>query len=268
MQIKTERLLLLFAIPLIVAGAPLAVMARPAEVMFEYRPLVFLLSLFLSTPLTLVVTLSLRWAATGQLGRLVWIRQPSTSLQIEPAGSLAETAAVVRQRLAGAGFSVREHAGPGSDLIIDFTKQKVPRTHSFIDHAFRGTVSLSAAAARPEVTITLVFDDTVLIETGEYAKLRALAGYLLGTEASLGIRQPPLTLVCGVTLAAANVAILILGLLDHPAWVAPTFTTSLAAAALCVWGLVVVLRDRAHLEGLGLGTAGLAAAAVPFLMLV
>ncbi len=268
MQIKVERLLLLFAIPLVLVGAPLAVLIPPAHVRFEYHHAAFLVGLFLSIPLTLLVTLCLRWAVTGRVGRLLWINRPSVSLRIEPAASLAETATVVRQRLAACGFAVQEHAGRGNDLLFDFAKQKVPKTYSFIDHAFRGTASLSAAGPRPEATISVTFDDTVLIETGEYAKLRVLAGYLLGSEARLDVRQPPMTLVTGVVLAMTNLVALLLGLLDHPGWVQPTFSTSIAAAVLCLWGLAVVLKDRAHLEGLGLGSIGLAASAVPYLMLL
>ncbi len=268
MHLKTERLLLLFAIPLIVVGAPLAVLLRPADMAFVYRHLVFVLALFLSIPLTLLVTICLRWVGTGQLGRLLWIKQPSVSLRTEPAGSLAEIAVQVRQRLAAGGFARKEQASPVGDVLIDFTKQKAAKPQSFVDHAFRGTVSLSSTGPRPETAITVIFDGIILIETGEYSRLRALAGYLLGTEATLVVRQPPLTLLTGVTLAVANLVALILGLLDNPSWVRPTFSTSLAAAALCIWGLVIVLRDRRNLEGLGLGALGLAAAAVPFLMLV
>ena len=268
MQIKTERLLLLVTLPLIVVGAPLAVLIPPAGVAFVYRNLVFVIGLFLSIPLTLLVALCLRWVATGHLRQIVWIKQPSVSVRLEPATPPAETAALIRQRLAGCGFVLKEQAGPTGDVIFDFVKTKGPRTYSFIDHGFRGTISLTAEGPRPEAAVTLTFDDIVLIESGEHHKLRALAGYLVGTEAKLVARQPPLTLLNGATLAMANLVILVLGLLDHPAWVSWTFSTSLAAAALCIWGLVVVLKDREHLEGLGLGAVGLAATVVPFLMLV
>ena len=267
MQIKTGRLLVLLTIPLIVVGAPLAVLMPPDGVMFVYRNYVFVIGLFLSIPLTLLVALVLRWVATGHLRQILWIKQPSVSVRLERAAAAAETAVLLRQRLAACGFAVKEEAGPAGEAVFDFVKPKAPRTYSFIDHGFRGTISLAGADARTEAAVTLTFDDVVLIESGEYDRLRALARYLVGLEAGLTARQAPLTLLNGATLAMANLLILILGLLDHPAWVPPTFSTSLAAAALCVWGLVVVLKDREHLEGLGLGAAGLAAAVVPFLML-
>ncbi len=241
---------------------------RPAGLQFAYQHSAFLLGLSASIPLTLVVTLGLRLACGAGRDRLVWIKQPTVAVRLEPAGTIAEAREVVRRRLTGTGFAVKEQTGAGGETLLDFAKPKKPRIHSFIDHAFRGTISLRSATHRLEADVSLTFDDLVLVETGEYGRLHALAGFLAGANADYVVKQAPLTLVTGTTLAMANLAALAFGLVTHAAWISSTFSVSFAAAALCVWGTAVVLQDRRNLEGLGLGVLGLGAASVPFLTLM
>ena len=268
MEFKIERILFWLGIVMLAAGVPWIMLHRPDEMVFVYRHAVFTFGLFGSIPLTILVTLALRWTFNTSRDRLFWITNPAVTAQLLCPATATDIPGLVRKRLAGLGFAARELSGSGGEVLFDITKAKADAIHSFIDHAFRGTITLRSAGSRSEASVYLTFVDTLIIETGEFAKLRALAAYLAGTSDSYVIRQAPFTLITGATLALANLAALADALARGAPWADAALTVSIAAASLCAWGLAVVIRDRANLEGIGLGAVGIGAAGVPYLMLL
>jgi uncharacterized membrane protein len=112
------------------------------------------------------------------------------------------------------------------------------------------------------VITRLVFQDTIVLESGEQERLTALARYISGATDELNVASLPFTMLCGVVIALLN-----LGLWPVPAarlWLEPhQLNIALAALAMMLVGGFPIVRKRAENHGLLLGLLGLVATILP-----
>ena len=164
------------------------------------------------------------------------------------------------------GFRVTYVHEPSPGLT--FAKTKGDMTHAFLGHAFRGRIHVSNGAA-PEMTAEVTQLDTLIIETGENARLRALAEQILGIPDTAPAKQVPLTLWCAAVTTALVVWTHVAQTLFVPStWATPLPSAAAAMFCLGVYSLYLLARHRKGLEGIGLALATVVAAAIPMLSFV
>ena len=190
-----------------------------------------------------------------------WIRHPSLTCRHQFAGPPDELVKSLGQRLRAQGFELAASVAPGR---IEFAKASKQAIHGFLDHAFSGWVTLQATSTGTEVEMGLTMRDIVLVETGEYAKLRALGDTLCGIAAEARYEIVPLILRCGIVLA--GLVPLLLWMSCARNGMTPWFVgASAEAAGLILVSVVVLMANRRHLIGWRLIAPGLVLAAIPWI---
>jgi len=252
------RLCLLLAL-----ASPLSVLTT-AKAGFhpDFSPLYFTLIGFASIPFAIFVDL-LRATLCGEPVR-IWVVKPSVNAGRSLAQPFAQARAAVLSRLSECGFRYApgDAAEPGAE-VFKFGKEKSQMLSAFLDHAFFGEMTLSAAESGSAVTCRLTFDDTAILDTGERERLVALCDYLILKSQTFTHESVPMPLFCGLVLSFVTALVtLVPGRV-----VGDTFLTSLAASAagMLASSVVFLRKDPAHLFGYRLIAGGMYLASVPFL---
>lgn len=223
---------------------------------------VFLGVMMASIPVTVLLMLPLRMILCGQRTGIFWIKHPSKTVEHETADPVGLVVTNARKRLELLGFVVTGEEGTDTERRLLLGKEKKEKVTAFIDHGFSGELLVRQESGRSRVLTRMVFEDTIVLESGEQERLAALARYLSGASNELSVSILPFTMVCGVTIAVIN-----LGLWPVDAirpWLAPyELTIALAAAGLILFGGYPLLTKRDENHGLPLGLLGLAAAFLP-----
>jgi hypothetical protein len=267
---------------LFVLASPLVFYVMPSrQYSFSFHPVPFTVILFLSLPLAIVLDMALtKLFARGSPLR-VWVVKPSEELTVllpAPAEGndaafagllertyLAQVVERIRGRLAEHRFesAVREEAD--GSRVITFRKGTDDPVVSFMDHSFSGEARVRTADSALEVHVRVTFEDTLIVETGEFEQMRALCRYLSLKSAELDYENVPHLLYCGLFLAFTMVVVALAPSLYRAAGAQVLTCLSLGAAGTILSALVLMQRDKQHLFGYRLALAGLYLASLPFL---
>lgn len=231
----------------------------------RFNNLVFVAVLMASIPANMLLILPLRLLLSRGGDRVIWIVNPARTSTYQTAEPVETVLARARSRMEALGFTIEAGDAAGSVQRLLFRKAKQKKVVKFTEHAFTGELAARREGPATRVDTTLVFEDTVVIESGEGERLRALARYLSGAEDKLQVATMPFTMVCGVVIAIAQLGLRPVAAFEP--WLAPNgVSISLAAIGMILLGGHPILRDRAENHGLWLGLLGLGAAVLPVLV--
>jgi hypothetical protein len=192
--------------------------------------------------------------------RKFWIKRPSVTVEYAIRGDPKRWLERHFKLLNEAGFFYSANA-EGRQWRIN--KNKSGSVHSFNDHAFSGAVAVTEDNFGARASITLVFEDVVVIETGEFSKLDRLAHSLLGDETSDVEKGLPLTACCAVILGIASHAFFYAELIYKINL--PGFAAAFLAFGEALWMTAVILIKQKELIGLRITIAMIAAGGAPFI---
>lgn len=227
----------------------------------------FTIFMVLSIPFSVLMEIIFGLVTGTGVGRFNVVN-PSISGEFRIEEDYSEYLQKVRERLARLGFLEASFEEVEDIMTLAFRKTKTPMCNAFLDHAFAGQLSLRPDQFGVDVRLALTFKDTLLMETGEAAQLRALGDYLLLRTADFTYENVPLTLYCGLNLAFFTAILSLVNYVVAGAVNGLLFTMAAGAAGMIVIMALLMLRDREHLFGYRLAWAGLYLAALPYACLV
>ncbi|HWS89139.1 MAG TPA: hypothetical protein VN282_19360 [Pyrinomonadaceae bacterium] len=229
----------------------------------SFNPLPSTVVWFLSIPLTLLVEMLLATLFGDGRALRFWVVRPAVQVGRVLTLSAGPALASITSRLREFGFACTESEGQGGSTLLTFAKPPTRPINSFLDHGFFGEATLGPAEAGTSLTCRLTFDDTLLLDTGEFEQLRELCNYFTLQSQGFTHSNVPLTLVCGLCLSFVTAA----STLTPQRVVGDETLTclSMSAAGLLAAGMFFVLRDREHLFGGRLFFGGMYLASLPFL---
>lgn len=268
---------------LFLLASPLVFYVMPGrEYSFSFHPVPFTVALVASLPLSFLTDVVLtKLFAPGSPLRL-WVVRPSEEVRhLLPApaegggeaafaGLLERTYLVqvlerVRARLSGHGFESAVLEEADGSVVITFRKGKSDPVMAFMDNSIFGEARVRPSDSAVEVRVRVTFDDTLIVETGEFEQMRALCRYLSLKSPELHYETVPHVLTCGLTLAFATTVVALVPALYRAAGTQVFTCLSLGAAGMILASLVLMRRDREHLIGYRLAFAGLYLASLPLL---
>ena len=216
-----------------------------------------------SIPGTMLLMAGLRLVLGASAGgRMFWIKHPARTVLRETDEDVAVILQRAEARLAALGFTVVPGDASGATRRLVFSKPKLPKVERFVDHPLQGELEVQRDHGRTRAAATLIFQDIIVVDSGEFERLDAIAGYILGSTEELNVPTLPFTMVCGVMIAVANA-----GLWPVAAartWlVAEQFSVMFAAVAMILFGGYTIVSHRKESHGLLLGVLGLVAAITP-----
>lgn len=223
---------------------------------------VFVAVMMGSIPATILLVLPLRLLLGRGRDRLVWIVKPARTFLHQSDQPVDGVLARARTRLEQLGFTCEAADGAAGTPRVVFHKAKAPKVVKFTDHAFSGGLTLRREGGATHAEATIVFEDTVVVETGESDRILALARYLVGAEPELRTATIPFTLVCGVVIAVSQALLRPIPALEP--WMAyHALSITLAAVGMILLGGYPILQNRSENYGVGLGLVGLVTALFP-----
>lgn len=153
------------------------------------------------------------------------------------------------------GFMPTAWSTDGEWQIMNFYKPKATQTHQFLDHMFNGRVCYALAPNGVQVAVNLIFQDTLLMETGEFKKMKALCEHIALASDQFTYKTIPLTIISGLMMSYISIGIVLYcGI--HQASEYPIFVPILAAMQSAT-GLFTALTDRARIQGAKLAVMGI-----------
>jgi hypothetical protein len=240
---------------------------RPTIPAFTYSSVAFVLTLFLSIPVTIFVLMLVRLSLGSDGGRIFWVEKPTIRQPVAESVTPA-LLAIMRARLTDEGFTVSEFPpGPGGVGLV-FRKPAAAKVVHFLDHAFDGSITEERAAGVAQHVVTLRFNDTLLLESGEHARLAQLAGYFSGARDKFEVTTTPFTLVCGYVMGLAGLLVFASAAIVHSSHAGKMYSAAMASFVLIAVGAWPLLRRRAGLRGVRLAGLGLALCAIPFVLFI
>ncbi len=231
-------------------------------VSWHFDRAVFVAVMFGSIPASVLLMLPLRLLLSRGRGRLVWIVSPARSFTHQSDAPVETVLERARTRLEQLGFTCEAVDGTAGSTRLVFHKPKAPKVVKFTDHAFSGGLTLRPDGAATQAEATIVFEDTIVVETGESDRMLALARYLVGAEDELKAATIPFTLACGVVIAVVTALLRPVPALE-PWMSSQALSLSLASVGMILFGGYPILKNRAENYGLGLAAVGLLAAVLP-----
>ncbi len=261
----TEINRILIGLGVIVLIVALAVqLKRPvSQVQFIYAPGVFLLAIFASIPLSLVVASVIRILSGGERRFPFWVVHPAVETGRVAHDPLVQLRTEMIRRLKELSFELEEQVEPDRDVLV-FRKRKAGWISGFLDNAFEGEIHMSGKDGATVITARLTLKDTVLIETGETARLRQVADFLILRSEDIKLPYVSNNMDTAFILANANLVLWTIRHFSHPELIDWSFTISLACGGLMVFALWPVMVNRTW-EGRVELMLGTLMSAVPFL---
>ncbi|HKV39593.1 MAG TPA: hypothetical protein VJX67_10295, partial [Blastocatellia bacterium] len=205
---------------------------------FQFNEPIFLLAMGTSIPLTMILDLLLYLAISGSSSLTFWTVRPAVSSRWTASLNIESCFEETKRRLVECGFNIQQPDNSDAGISVRFSKTKARLVMAFLDSAISGTLTLRSMASGTELATNIVHEDTLIIDSGERAHLRALAAYLCLECDSADLRRLPLTLYCGLTMAAATVG---LGVVARPLGLGSYWLFSVAASAAGMIGLTAIL---------------------------
>lgn len=267
---------------LFVAASPLVFYAmRGRQFYFSFDPLTFPLVLIVSLPVSFLTDLAMtKLFAAGSPLRF-WVVRPTEEIRhLLPAQSvdggaglagllertyLDQVADRIADRLRAHRFECEVRREATGARVVSFRKGKTEPMLAFMDNAIFGEARVGPTESAVEVHVRVTFDDTIILETGEFEQMRALCRYLALKSPELDYASVPQVLYCGLILAFAGALVTLVPSLYSAAGAQVLTCLSLGAAGMVLAALVLMQKDRKHLFGYRLAFAGLYLASLPFL---
>ncbi|UCH92103.1 MAG: hypothetical protein JSV88_17635 [Candidatus Aminicenantes bacterium] len=175
----------------------------------------------------------------------------------------------IEHRLKSMGFSVNEMKESDSLTVLRFGKEKPVMVHSFMDNAIQGSVRIEKKFTKPDIAVEVIYQDILLIDSGESEAMNALARYIsLYTERFVQYNIN-MTLTAGTLVSFISNILLFLHYFGIKRF-APSLliSVSLGAIGLVAFGLFFTFRDRKHLIGARFGIAAVYLALLTFIPVV
>ena len=116
--------------------------------------------------------------------------------------------------------------------------------------------------------VRTTFDDTLLLETGEFERIRALCNYLALQAPQFSYQSVPLTVYCGVNLAFVTAILATVPYLNRLVGNLVLTCLTTGAAGMILAALLLMQRKKEHIFGYRLAFAGLYLASLPFVALL
>jgi hypothetical protein len=243
-------------------------------------PLLLLGFCVLSVPLSLVVdTILIKLFDTTSVLRF-WVVKPTDEVRhllSRPArgreesfeGTLIEsTVDTINSRLVELGFQTAISEKANDSSVITFRKTKKDPILSFIDHSFFGEARVRWFGSAVEVRVRTTFDDTLVLETGEFARIRALGNYLSLQAQEFSYRNVPLAVYCGLNLAFLTTILATIPYLNRQVGNLVLTCLTAAAGGMILAALVLVQKKKERPLGYRLALAGLYLSLLPFVSLL
>ena len=184
---------------------------------FAFNPFVFSIFCFVSIPLSLLVDAVLIKLFDTTSSLRFWVVKPADEVRhllsmpvqngevlfedLQQRTRLKSILDMTQARLEELGFESPVTADASGGSVIAFRKAKRDPVLSFIDHSFFGEAQVRLLGAAVEVRVRTTFDDTLLLETGEFERIRALGNYISLKSPKFSYQNVPLIVYCGVNLA-------------------------------------------------------------------
>ena len=236
--------------------------ASTFPVAWRFNHVVFTAAMMLSIPATVILLSPFRILLGGMGGRIIWLVNPARTVAMRISRPPELVLQQAKQRLLKMDFLVEEEPSAAKGRLL-FHRKKGEAVHSFIEHSFSGEVRAVRSGEASEVAVTLLLEETLVIETGELERMRLLAGYIGGEADELNIATLPFTLLCGVVLSLINISLLPFEAFQ--AWLVPhQLSLNLGVAGLILMGGYPIITKPKESYGWPLGLMGLLAALLPF----
>jgi hypothetical protein len=198
--------------------------------------------------------------------RKIWIKAPSVTVEHRIKGDVKEWIDRHFTRLHQAGFGYKP-IDDGWQWQIQ--KSKKARVHSFIDNSFSGEVRVRKDSFGNKASMTLVFNDIVIIDSGESSHLNKLASSLLDDSEGPNIEPAgTLTLYSSVVLGVVSHLSCYAEIFFKPDFHLPVFEAAFLSAGEAVWMAVVISMKRKELIGMRIALAMILAGSAPFIALL
>jgi hypothetical protein len=194
----------------------------------------------------------------------VWMKHPAVTIERRIEGGLEQWYQRHSITAREAGFILTPTGKSGQ---WHFRKPKKPHVYSFLDNPFSGSVLISDHDAGPVASLTLVLDTIVIIETGELAKMRALADHLLGgVSCELRPDIPFMLATCVVLGFMAHISCY-LRVLAPDGISLPDLEASFFSVGEALWMTAVLLGKRSEAVGLRIAVGMILAGGAPIIAL-
>jgi hypothetical protein len=247
----------------------------------SFHPFPFTIILVASLPLAFLTDVVLTTLFGKGAPLRFWVVRPSEEVRhllpapMEGGGAsnaglpeetyLAQVVERIRGRLTLHGFGSAVLEEPDGSAAITFNKVKTDPVMAFMDNAIFGEARVRPSDSAVEVRVRVTFDDTLIVETGEFEQMRSLCHYLSLKLAKLDYKTVPHVLTCGLTLAFATTVVALVPSLYRAAGPQVFTCLSLGGVGMIVCSLFVMRWDREHLIGYRLAYAGLYLSSLPLL---
>jgi hypothetical protein len=228
----------------------------------------FLAALVGSMPLTLAVNLCIAMLFGPTAKRRFWIVRPGSSQEAESGQTPEACFDLVTQRLTQLGFKYHEDPpAAGAARNLRFTKGQANPLNCFLDHAFNGSITISPSEYRDATHIRaqVVFEDTLIQETGEQGRLDELSRYFSLRTKTVDLRSLLFTLGSGLILAFSTTVVGFLACTTRVVDAAWCYTLGPATLGMLFFAWLGIKKSAGFAIGKRLVFGGFYLGAAPFL---
>jgi len=190
---------LFYILALVMLSSPLQVgLLVWHGVHLSFHVYVVVFGMMLSIPFKLGVELILLVLRGENIMQKIFIKSPSVRINATIDNDYQDWIKQCKERMTQLGFTVKK-TGQTQWKIFKPASEKL--AHGFLILHFDGELCLKQEENGLVAQLTLIIDDTVIIETGEYQCFHQLGQYLLCQTDEYHIEDVPFTLGCAISLA-------------------------------------------------------------------
>lgn len=172
----------------------------------------FLIIILLTIPIQLFLVSILVVLRGGNVFKKFWIVEPyAISQNTVESDSLRRSIDKVSNLLKDLGLTFEINKSENHYVAISFYKKKDEQVHTFLGHAFSGTIDfMSQSNSVVQIESSVILHDTLIVDTGELAQIKELSDSLCLKVIRKSQKDFSLSLGCGLTSAFATVIVIIL----------------------------------------------------------
>ena len=211
---------------------------------FLYNPLIFMISIFISLPITMIFLIIVRTIVGG--GQLQYgIKNPKAQKEIILNDSIEDIKNRIVNRLNKLPFHYKiDYRNENKEIWIVFTKDKENFISKFLAHAFRGSIIINESNNRCHLKGELILLDTVLFETGEISILSKILAYILTCSEKLVFTDVSSTFDMAFVLSVLNLLIWSIGHNQSQALIGYSYTVSLASLSILAFSIKFIIQSK------------------------
>jgi hypothetical protein len=214
------------------------------NISFEYSPLVFIGSMFISLPITLIFVSVIRIIINSKDRLPFWIKNPSVSCEIVTNQSVEEFGIKFVERLKELSFTYEAKNNEKGEIEVSFSKRKGDFVSGFLTHAFNGSLIISNLGNSIRIKSELIMQDTLIVETGEYFVLDKMQQYLLLKTDKFTFTDGSSTFDNAFVLGIIGLIIWSAGHFQYKSIIDWSYTTSLAVLGLLLFSIRTMIKDK------------------------